>query len=100
MMGLSGYDLVTPDIANEPNLTSSLSNATGGVTTTGLSGMDAQTIGRIIAETIAELLGDQQGSGDTDMNVSMQVNDDTLAQIVIKAVNRRIKKLGYNPIII
>ncbi|MBW4802872.1 transglycosylase SLT domain-containing protein [Loigolactobacillus coryniformis] len=100
MMGLSGYDLVTPEIANEPNLTSSLSNANSSVTTTGLSGMDAQTIGRIIAETIAELFGDQQGSGDTDMNVSMQVNDDTLAQIVIKAVNRRIKKLGYNPIII
>jgi SLT domain-containing protein len=100
IMGLSGYDLVTPDIANEHNLTSSLSNANSGITTTGLSGMDAQTIGRIIAETIAELFGDQQGSGDTDMNVSMQVNDDTLAQIVIKAVNRRIKKLGYNPIII
>ncbi|MCL5458094.1 transglycosylase SLT domain-containing protein [Loigolactobacillus coryniformis] len=100
MMGLSGYDLVTPEIANEPNLTSGLSNANSGVTTTGLSAMDAQTIGRIIAETIAELFGDQQGSGDTDMNVSMQVNDDTLAQIVIKAVNRRIKKLGYNPIII
>lgn len=97
MMDMSGYDLVTPDIASESSIVD-LPNKS--VSTSGLTGQDAQTIGQIIAETIAEILGGKQSNSDADMNVSMQVNDDILAQVVIKAVNKRIQKLGFNPILL
>ncbi len=97
MMDMSGYDLVTPDIASESSIVD-LPNKS--VSTSGLTGQDAQTIGQIIAETIAEIIGGKQSNSDTDMNVSMQVNDDILAQVVIKAINKRIQKLGFNPILL
>lgn len=97
MMDMSGYDLVTPDIASESSIVD-LPNKS--VSTSNLTGQDAQTIGEIIAETIAEIIGGKQSNSDTDMNVSMQVNDDILAQVVIKAINKRIQKLGFNPILL
>ncbi|MFD1431235.1 transglycosylase SLT domain-containing protein [Lacticaseibacillus yichunensis] len=97
VMKLGDYSMVTPDIANEPSLTSSLGKSGASVQTSGLSGLDAQTIGSLIAETISEILGGGKQS-DTDMDVSMQVDSDVLGQIVIKAINKRIQKLGYNPI--
>lgn len=97
MMDMSGYDLVTPDIASESSIVD-LPNKS--VSTSNLTGQDAQTIGQIIAETIAEIIGGKQSNSDTDMNVSMQVNDDILAQVVIKAINKRIQKLGFNPILL
>lgn len=98
IMGLSAADLVAPGIVNEPSITSGLGNSS--VATNGLSGVDAQTIGKIIADTIAEILGGNGSQSDTDMDVSLQVDEDKLAQVVIKAINKRIKKLGYNPIIL
>lgn len=98
IMGLSAADLVAPGIVNEPSITSGLSSSA--VPTNGLSGVDAQTIGKIIADTIADILGGNGGQSDTDMDVSLQVDEDKLAQVVIKAINKRIKKLGYNPIIL
>lgn len=98
IMGLSAADLVAPGIVNEPSITSGLGS--NSVATSGLSGVDAQTIGKIIAETIADILGGNGGQSDTDMDVSLQVDDDTLAQVVIKAINKRIRKLGHNPIIL
>lgn len=98
MMDMSGYDLVTPDIIASESSIMDLPNKP--VSTSGLTGQDAQTIGQIIAETIAEILGGKQSNSDADMNVSMQVNDDILAQVVIKAVNKRIQKLGFNPILL
>lgn len=97
MMDMSGYDLVTPDIASESSIVD-LPNKS--VSTSNLTGQDAQKIGQIIAETIAEIIGGKQSNSDTDMNVSMQVNDDILAQVVIKAINKRIQKLGFNPILL
>lgn len=100
VMGLTAYDLVTPGIVNEPNYTTSgVTNSGGSVSTQSLSALDAQTIGSIIADTLKELLGGSAGSqGDADMDVALKVNDDVLGRVVIKAINKRAQKLGYNPL--
>jgi SLT domain-containing protein len=100
VMGLTAYDLVAPGIVNEPSYTTSgVTNSGGSVSTQSLSALDAQTIGSIIADTLKELLSGSTGSqGDADMDVALKVNDDVLGRVVIKAINKRAQKLGYNPL--
>lgn len=97
-MDLSTSELTLPGVASEPDIASGLSAGGSGTSTTGLSGFSLADLTAAFANALAG--ADLGGEGDTTVNAEMKVDQDTLAQIVIKAINARTRKVGRTELII
>ena len=100
VMNLSGMELAAPDMATN-NLADSIGTSFNGGSQSGVGSMtstaDMQSIiVAAILEAMAELKR-TSGSND-DQTINMNVDGDRFADIVIKAVNKKIVKLGFNPL--